>query len=93
LQQKQRAEAAGAHERISALDDYDMQIRFRCDFPSEQCRALAGSKQQLDDFAQKVINAKGYMIEISGHTDSTGGDAKNFHLSQHAPSPSFSTWR
>jgi len=40
------------------------------------------ARQQLDDFAQKVINAKGYMIEISGHTDSTGGDAKNFRLSQ-----------
>ena len=37
---------------------------------------------QLDEFAAKVQPAKGYMIEVSGHTDSTGGDAKNFHLSQ-----------
>jgi outer membrane protein OmpA-like peptidoglycan-associated protein len=40
------------------------------------------AKLQLDDFAQKVMSAKGYMIEVSGHTDSTGGEAKNFRLSQ-----------
>jgi OmpA-OmpF porin, OOP family len=40
------------------------------------------AKQQLDGFADKVLAAKGYMIEVSGHTDSTGGEAKNFRLSQ-----------
>jgi outer membrane protein OmpA-like peptidoglycan-associated protein len=77
-----RAEAAGAHERISALDDYDTQDSVAVTFRVNSAVLSPEAKRQLDDFAQKVITAKGYMIEISGHTDSTGGDAKNFHLSQ-----------
>jgi len=77
-----RAEAAGAHERISALDDYDMQDSVAVTFRVNSAVLSPEAKSQLDAFAQKVISAKGYMIEISGHTDSTGGDAKNFRLSQ-----------
>ena len=40
------------------------------------------AKQQLDEFAAKVANAKAYTIEVAGHTDSTGGEAKNFRLSR-----------
>jgi outer membrane protein OmpA-like peptidoglycan-associated protein len=40
------------------------------------------AKQQLDTLAEKALAAKGYMIEVAGHTDSTGSDAKNFKLSQ-----------
>jgi outer membrane protein OmpA-like peptidoglycan-associated protein len=77
-----RAEAAGAHERISALDDYDMQESTAVTFRVNSAVLSPEARHQLDDFAQKVMSAKGYMIEISGHTDSTGGEAKNFRLSQ-----------
>src|SRR5207253_8542280 len=40
------------------------------------------AKRQLDDLAAKALAAKGFMIEISGHTDSTGGEAKNLRLSR-----------
>src|SRR5258707_1024484 len=40
------------------------------------------AKSQLDEFAAKVANAKAYTIEVSGHTDSTGSEAKNFRLSR-----------
>jgi outer membrane protein OmpA-like peptidoglycan-associated protein len=40
------------------------------------------AKQQLDDLAAKATKAKGYVIEIAGHTDSTGSEAKNFRLSR-----------
>ena len=40
------------------------------------------AKQQLDELAAKALSAKGYVIEVAGHTDSTGSAAKNFHLSQ-----------
>lgn len=36
----------------------------------------------LDSLVQTIINLKGYKIEISGHTDDVGGDARNLHLSQ-----------
>ena len=77
-----RAEAANANERISSLDDYDQQESVAVTFRVNSAVLSAEAKQQLDDFAGKVQPAKGYMIEVSGHTDSTGGDAKNFRLSQ-----------
>ena len=77
-----RAEAANANERISSLDDYDQQETVAVTFKVNSAVLSPEAKQQLDDFAAKVQPAKNYMIEVSGHTDSTGGDAKNFHLSQ-----------
>src|SRR6478672_1589292 len=77
-----RAEAANANERISSLDDYDQQESVAVMFKVNSAVLSPEAKTQLDDFASKVQPAKGYMIEVSGHTDSTGGDAKNFRLSQ-----------
>jgi outer membrane protein OmpA-like peptidoglycan-associated protein len=77
-----RAEAANANERISSLDDYDQQESTAVMFRVNSAVLSPEAKTQLDDFAAKVQPAKGYMIEVSGHTDSTGGDAKNFRLSQ-----------
>ena len=77
-----RAEAANANERISSLDDYDQQESVAVTFKVNSAVLSPEAKTQLDDFASKVQPAKGYMIEVSGHTDSTGADAKNFRLSQ-----------
>ena len=77
-----RAEAANANERISALDDYDQQESVAVTFRVNSAVLSPDAKQQLDQFAEKVLAAKGYMIEVAGHTDSTGGEAKNFRLSQ-----------
>jgi outer membrane protein OmpA-like peptidoglycan-associated protein len=77
-----RAEAANANERISSLDDYDQQESAAVTFRVNSAVLSPEAKTQLDDFAAKVQPAKNYMIEVSGHTDSTGGDAKNFRLSQ-----------
>jgi outer membrane protein OmpA-like peptidoglycan-associated protein len=40
------------------------------------------AKTQLDELAAKANGAKAFMIEVAGHTDSTGSDAKNFRLSR-----------
>ena len=77
-----RAQAANANERISSLDDYDMTESVAVTFRVNSAVLSPESKRQLDDFAAKASPAKGYMIEVSGHTDSTGGEAKNFRLSQ-----------
>jgi OmpA-OmpF porin, OOP family len=77
-----RAQATNANERISSLDDYDMQESVAVTFKINSAVLSPEAKRQLDDFAAKAMPAKGYMIEISGHTDSTGGEAKNFRLSQ-----------
>jgi OOP family OmpA-OmpF porin len=77
-----RSEAANANERISALDDYDLQASTAVTFRVNSAVLSPEAKRQLDEFAAKTTNAKAFMIEVAGHTDSTGGEAKNFRLSQ-----------
>ena len=77
-----RSEAGAANERISALDDYDVRESVAVTFRVNSAVLSPEAKQQLDTFAAKALNAKAYMIEVGGHTDSTGSEGKNFRLSQ-----------
>ncbi len=77
-----RSEASAANERISALDDYDVQESVAVNFRVNSAVLSPEAKQQLDALAAKAAEAKGYMLEVGGHTDSTGSEAKNFRLSQ-----------
>lgn len=77
-----RRETEAAHERITALDEFDTQETVAVTFRVNSAVLSPQAKQQLDDFAARVANAKGYTIEVAGHTDSTGGEAKNFRLSR-----------
>ena len=77
-----RTEAAQANERISSLDDYDVQDVVIVNFRVNSAVLSPEAKQQLDLLATKAIAARGYVIEVAGHTDSTGSVAKNFQLSQ-----------
>jgi OOP family OmpA-OmpF porin len=70
------------NERISSLDDYVVQDVTAINFRNNSAVLSAESKQQLDDLANKAMNAKGYVIEITGYTDSTGSIQKNRALSQ-----------
>ena len=80
--QEARQEVARVDNRVSALDDYDVGPTVAVTFRVNSAVLSPEAKQQLDEFAQKALAAKGYMIEISGHTDSTGGEAKNMRLSR-----------
>jgi OOP family OmpA-OmpF porin len=77
-----RSEAAAANERISALDDYDVHESVVVNFRVNSAVLSPEARQQLDTLAAKALNEKGYVIEVAGHTDSTGSSAKNFMLSQ-----------
>ncbi|MFN2516767.1 MAG: OmpA family protein [Pyrinomonadaceae bacterium] len=77
-----RSEANAANERISALDDYDVQEAVAVNFRVNSAVLSPEAKQQLDALASRAISAKGYTIEVAGHTDSTGSEAKNFRLSR-----------
>jgi OOP family OmpA-OmpF porin len=70
------------NERISSLDDYVVQDVTSINFRNNSAVLSADSKQQLDDLANKAMTAKGYVIEITGYTDSTGSVQKNRALSQ-----------
>ena len=77
-----RSEVRIANERISALDDFDVQETVSVNFRVNSAVLSPDAKTQLDALAQRAMAAKGYMIEIAGHTDSTGSEAKNFRLSR-----------
>jgi len=70
------------NDRISALDDYTPQETVAVNFKVGSAVLLAPAKTQLDDLASKAVTAKGYVIEVSGYTDSTGGVELNRVLSQ-----------
>lgn len=70
------------NDRISALDDYEPQSVMAVTFRSGSSLLSKDSKTQLDDIATKAMNSKGYVIEVSGFTDTTGSVARNRILSQ-----------
>jgi OOP family OmpA-OmpF porin len=70
------------NERISALDDYTPQDTAAVNFRSGSATLLPESKTTLDDIASKAMNAKGYVLEVSGYADTVGSVARNRALSQ-----------
>ena len=77
-----RAEVKAVNERVSALDDYDVQETVSVTFRVNSAVLSPEAKTQLDDLAAKTRGARAFMIEVAGHTDATGSDAKNFRLSR-----------
>lgn len=77
-----RQQVAAVNNRVDALDDFDVKENVAVTFRVNSAVLSPEAKQQLDEFAAKAANAKAFTIEVSGHTDSTGGEAKNFRLSR-----------
>ena len=77
-----RAEVKAVNERVSALDDYDVQETVSVNFRTNSAVLSPEAKASLDTLATKALAARAFMIEVAGHTDSTGSDAKNFRLSR-----------
>jgi len=70
------------NDRISALDDYVPQHVLAVNFKTGSAVLSADSKAKLDEIATKAMNAKGYVVEVSGFADATGSVARNRALSQ-----------
>ena len=70
------------NDRISALDDYAPQDVLAVNFKVGSAVLSADSKSKLDEIATKALNAKGYVVEVSGFADATGSVARNRMLSQ-----------
>jgi outer membrane protein OmpA-like peptidoglycan-associated protein/uncharacterized protein YdeI (BOF family) len=70
------------NERISALDDYVPQETAKVNFRVNSAVLSPEAKTQLDTLATKALNTKGYVLEVSGYTDSSGGNELNRRLSQ-----------
>jgi outer membrane protein OmpA-like peptidoglycan-associated protein len=70
------------NERISALDDYVPQTVLAVNFRTGSAALSIDSKAKLDEIATKALNAKGYVLEVSGFADTTGSIQRNRALSQ-----------
>src|SRR6266536_1391605 len=70
------------NERISALDDYEPQSVAAVNFKTGSAVLSPESKSKLDEVATKALNAKGYVLEVSGYADTTGSVERNRALSQ-----------
>ena len=60
------AGVTATNERISALDDYQPQDTAAVNFRSGSSVLSTEAKTALDDIASKAMNAKGYVLEVSG---------------------------
>jgi OmpA-OmpF porin, OOP family len=77
-----KKEVRVANERISALDDFDVDQTVTVNFKVNSAVLSPEAKQNLDALAEKALTAKGFMIEVAGHTDSSGDPVKNMQLSR-----------
>src|SRR4026209_1000649 len=76
------AGVTATHQEIPALDDYAPQETAAVNFKTGSSVLSPESKTTLDDIASKALNAKGYVLEVSGFADSRGSVNLNRALSQ-----------
>ena len=70
------------NDRISALDDYVPQDTASVNFRVGSAVLTPDGKAKLDTIATKALNAKGYVLEVTGFADATGNLERNRVLSQ-----------
>ena len=70
------------NERISALDDYQVQNTTSVLFRVGSAVLSSEAKGQLDQIAQQALQAKGYVLEIGGFASADGSVEANRRLSQ-----------
>lgn len=70
------------NERISALDNYETGFAATIPFKPGSAELSPEAKAKLDDAANKMSNARGYLVEIAGFTDGAGSPEENTALSQ-----------
>src|SRR5829696_2830248 len=76
------AGVSATNERISALDDYQVQNNTSILFRVGSAVLSAESKTKLDQIAQQALQAKGYVLEVSGFASADGSTEANRRLSQ-----------
>lgn len=69
-------------DRFNSLNDYDVKSQATVKFEVNRSEISAQDQDQLKDFAQNAVKLTGYIIEVTGYTDSTGTAAINQQLSE-----------
>lgn len=67
---------------VKGLDNYKPLANATVNFGFDKAVLTKDDKDQLDSFATQIGSAKGYILEVTGGTDSVGSAAYNYDLSQ-----------
>lgn len=67
---------------VAGLDNYKAIGNTSVTFGFDKAVLTKDDKAQLDEFAGQLGSAKGYILEVTGGTDSTGNAEYNYQLSQ-----------
>ena len=67
---------------IANLDQYKPLANLSVTFAFDKSVLTAADKQQLDTFAASLTSARGYILQVTGGTDSVGNADYNYQLSQ-----------
>lgn len=67
---------------IANLDQYKPLANLSVTFAFDKSVLTADDKQQLDTFAASLTSARGYILQVTGGTDSVGNADYNYQLSQ-----------
>ena len=67
---------------VKGLDDYKPAADVSVTFGFDKAILTKADREQLDTFAAQLAAAKGYILEVTGGTDSTGPVQYNYDLSQ-----------
>lgn len=69
-------------DRFDRLDDYDVKAEATVRFTAASSTISKEDKEQLNKLAGTATGLKGYMVEVKGFADSSGGAAMNEKLSE-----------
>lgn len=69
-------------ERVANFDNYKPVTEIAVHFAFDKAELSRQYKQELDQLAQQIPNAKGYIVQIEGNTDAVGNAQYNYELSQ-----------
>lgn len=67
---------------VANIGNYKQVASATVNFAFGKYNLTKDEQQKLDTFAQQIGNTKGYILALTGGTDSIGPKAYNFHLSQ-----------
>jgi OmpA-OmpF porin, OOP family len=68
--------------RFTALSEYDVKGQATVNFNSGSSKISANDQEQLKTLAQTATALTGYIVEVTGYADATGGAAMNTQLSE-----------
>jgi OmpA-OmpF porin, OOP family len=69
-------------QRFMTLNDYDVKGEATVKFAVGSAKISGPDQEQLKRLAQTATSLKGYLVEVTGYTDSTGSAAVNTKLSE-----------